>query len=44
MKNNFEVPDAIFEIDNNVWKIAVEKKIKVASAMNYVDYRVWRRA
>ena len=37
-------PDAIFEIDNNVWKIAVEKKIKVASAMNYVDYRVWRRA
>lgn len=37
-------PDAIFEIDDDVWKIAVEKKIKVASAMNYVDYRVWRRA
>lgn len=37
-------PDAIFEIDDGVWKIAVEKKIEVASAMNYVDYRVWRRA
>lgn len=36
-------PDAIFEIDDDVWNIA-EKKIKVASAMNYVDYRVWRRA
>ena len=37
-------PDAIFEIDDDVWNIAEKKKIKVSSAMNYVDYRVWRRA